>query len=407
MPNKRISELPYIPGSQISGNTLVPLVTYYSAVTGTTVHTYVDDFQNYVNNNGYWVSGSTGVGSVTVNNGGGSDSQGNYSYSEGQSNTAVGDNSHAEGNGTTANGQTSHSEGRATQSNGSYSHAEGNSTTAQGNQSHSEGYFTVANGDSSHAQNEYTEARGNFTHAGGKGYNSTYVVSAFGSTTFVHSEATTTASVIAYADNSSILGGKDHIIYQSSNNSTVVGGANNIIGTGSTSSTIIGGTGNTISDNVSNTTILGGANITASSSNTVYVPTLRIGTVNSGVVATNLAVDSTGRLISGRTDNFKVYSALLTQSSTSAPSATILQNTLGYTPSLTYGVTGSYQVKISASTSNLYYNITTNSSNVNYDFRVTTSFSMGLYDIAVFTYSGSSLTNGLLNSTPIEIRIYD
>ena len=39
MANKKISELPYIPESQISGNTLVPLVTYYSAATGDTVHT--------------------------------------------------------------------------------------------------------------------------------------------------------------------------------------------------------------------------------------------------------------------------------------------------------------------------------------------------------------------------------
>ncbi len=48
MANKKISELPYINGGQISGNTLVPLVTYFSASTGDTVHTYTSDFQSYI-----------------------------------------------------------------------------------------------------------------------------------------------------------------------------------------------------------------------------------------------------------------------------------------------------------------------------------------------------------------------
>jgi hypothetical protein len=48
MANKKISELPYIDGGKISGNTLVPLVTYFSATTGDTVHTYVSDLQTYL-----------------------------------------------------------------------------------------------------------------------------------------------------------------------------------------------------------------------------------------------------------------------------------------------------------------------------------------------------------------------
>jgi len=57
MSNKKISELPYINGGEISGNTLVPLVTYFSAVTGDTVHTYVSDLQNYLTS-GITVSGN-------------------------------------------------------------------------------------------------------------------------------------------------------------------------------------------------------------------------------------------------------------------------------------------------------------------------------------------------------------
>ena len=61
MANKKISELPYINGSKISGNTLVPLVTYFSATTGDTVHTYVSDLQTYL------TSGITGNTSVVGN----------------------------------------------------------------------------------------------------------------------------------------------------------------------------------------------------------------------------------------------------------------------------------------------------------------------------------------------------
>jgi hypothetical protein len=56
MANKKISELPYINGGEISGNTLVPLVTYYSATTGDTVHTYITDLQNYLTS-GITISG--------------------------------------------------------------------------------------------------------------------------------------------------------------------------------------------------------------------------------------------------------------------------------------------------------------------------------------------------------------
>ena len=63
MANKKISELPYIDGGEISGNTLIPLVTYFSAATGDTVHTFIDDFQTYL------ISGLTGNTDVFVTGG--------------------------------------------------------------------------------------------------------------------------------------------------------------------------------------------------------------------------------------------------------------------------------------------------------------------------------------------------
>jgi hypothetical protein len=75
MANKKISELPYIGTSQISGNTLIPLVTYFSAVTGDTVHTYVSDFKDYLSSgitfNGEYLplSGGTVTGDTIFTSG--------------------------------------------------------------------------------------------------------------------------------------------------------------------------------------------------------------------------------------------------------------------------------------------------------------------------------------------------
>jgi hypothetical protein len=57
MANKKISELPYINVTKISGNTLVPLVTYFSAATGDTVHTYANDLKSFITS-GISVSGN-------------------------------------------------------------------------------------------------------------------------------------------------------------------------------------------------------------------------------------------------------------------------------------------------------------------------------------------------------------
>jgi hypothetical protein len=58
MADKRISELPYLPLSGIGTTALVPLVTYFSAVTGDTVHTYVNDLKSFILS-GQTVTGGT------------------------------------------------------------------------------------------------------------------------------------------------------------------------------------------------------------------------------------------------------------------------------------------------------------------------------------------------------------
>ncbi len=63
MADKKISQLPYLPQSGITSVDIIPLVTYYSAVTGDTVHVRVGDLQNYI------LTGSTGSSGTSGTNG--------------------------------------------------------------------------------------------------------------------------------------------------------------------------------------------------------------------------------------------------------------------------------------------------------------------------------------------------
>lgn len=81
---------------------------------------------------------------------------------------------------------------------GNYSHAEGRATLAEGIYSHAEGRTTIAAGISSHAEGSGTIAAGDYSHAGGTGS------TASGVTSFIHS----TNSFIN-GDRSVILGGQN------------------------------------------------------------------------------------------------------------------------------------------------------------------------------------------------------
>lgn len=107
------------------------------------------------------------------------------------------------------------------------------------------------------------------------------------------------------------------------------------------------------------------------------------------------------------TPNYKRYVALLTQADTDAPVATILENTLGEVPTWTYGDVGLYYLN---STSKF----TTNKTVVFITNGVDAADSMGA-EVASFTPNQIAIStqtvleapaNGILNSTPIEIRVY-
>jgi hypothetical protein len=88
------------------------------------------------------------------------------------------------------------------------------------------------------------------------------------------------------------------------------------------------------------------------------------------------------------------------------PTVTVLENTLGYTPSLSRNLAGQYEIGVTGTTIPMY-SITENTTNINYVFRMTPSFNMGIYTIAIKTYDSGVATDGLLSNTPIEIKVYN
>lgn len=103
---------------------------------------------------------------------------------------------------------------------------------------------------------------------------------------------------------------------------------------------------------------------------------------------------------------YKIYTALLTQSGTNAPVATVLENTLG-TISFAYFAVGYYGV----ASENLFslnktVCILSGSKTSSYEILVTDINSVSTY-IEFKTSIGSNTTNGILDTTMIEIRVYN
>ena len=187
---------------------------------------------------------------------------GTYSHAEGSNTVAGGNSSHAEGGAAAALGDYSHAEGSGV-AHGITSHAEGSHTRAAGIYTHAEGRYTSAIGESAHSEGGDTIASGYHSHAGGKGYNNiTDRIIASGKTSFIHYEQTsaTSSTLGAYGDNSAILGGIDH----------------------------------NLTSGATRSVILGGNAISATTSDTVYVPKLNIGTPLSTASVNNLGIDSSG-----------------------------------------------------------------------------------------------------------------
>jgi len=111
--------------------------------------------------------------------------------------------------------------------------------------------------------------------------------------------------------------------------------------------------------------------------------------------------------------NPKVYKALLTQTGTSAPVATVLVNTLGEVPTWAYDSLGYYKLSITGG-----FDVTKTFVNVGTSYNQSGGFGNPLFRTYVFTDSkiwidsftetlGAHLTtNGVLYATPFEIEVY-
>ena len=273
------------------------------------------------------------------------------SHAQGYRTSADGISSHAQGYGTTASGAVSHAQGAGTVARGDYSHAQGADTLAGGDYSHAQGIRTTANGISSHAQGYGTVASGDYSFVGGSGYDESYKIISSGNSSFVFYNRTTNSGPLEIGvknDFSVILGGINHetvdaetsgIFVGSSNkilnttgrceksaiiggdenildsqpNSVVLGGVRNTIA--SPSSSIIGGTRNFINSTGGNNSIIGGSDcslssttnsiiigcigLSATTSNTVYVPDLVIDGLTS---QDPIATDVNGKIVAGVSD---------------------------------------------------------------------------------------------------------
>ena len=286
----------------------------------------------------YWISGSTGTGSVRLNTFSGTDATGNYSISEGYGSKAIGQYSHAEGYLTTASGQSSHVEGQNSVANGLASHAEGKNTSADGGCAHTEGDGTIASGTTSHAEGANTIAGGLSSHAEGNstlaiGDNSHaegYSTTTLGDNSHAEGFLTTALGVGSHAEgiNSQAIGDYSHaggsnnifktgvvktpgiasfnhsfvdknepISGSAGNYSAILGGTNQNILNGATNSGILGGSGNTVNIGVTGSVILGGVNLTATTSNTAYVHNLNIfNTPNDESLTDVLVTDANGNV---------------------------------------------------------------------------------------------------------------
>jgi len=102
---------------------------------------------------------------------------------------------------------------------------------------------------------------------------------------------------------------------------------------------------------------------------------------------------------------YKVYTALLSQVDTSAPTAIVIENTLGITPTFSYGFDGSYVLTAAGTfTTNKTFalvNLSTDASNFAVSHIVIDEDTVEIY-----TYDFGAAANSILDRAPIEIRVY-
>lgn len=107
----------------------------------------------------------------------------------------------------------------------------------------------------------------------------------------------------------------------------------------------------------------------------------------------------------------KVYVALLSQTGTDAPVATVLKNTLGFIPTFAYSGQGQYTINSSAGfTANKTWVNTPNTVNDGDPFSTGYIIQCAIASTSQIVLTCSNIVSGgadgVINNTPIEIRVY-
>lgn len=111
---------------------------------------------------------------------------------------------------------------------------------------------------------------------------------------------------------------------------------------------------------------------------------------------------------SSSTASYLVYTALLTQSATDAPTGIELQNTLDSDITYAYDAEGSYDINSSEAIFDVNKTFIISSPSISNNAFVSFSIEiLSTTNIRIQTFNSSQVeANGLLLNTPIEIRVY-
>lgn len=99
---------------------------------------------------------------------------------------------------------------------------------------------------------------------------------------------------------------------------------------------------------------------------------------------------------------YRVYTALLTQAGTNAPVATVLENTLGFTPVWSRYSAGDYKGTYVGGFPTARTTVLCQS---NYAAKILAQCTFDFF-VELFVYGPNAVADDLLNNTPVEIRVY-
>lgn len=129
------------------------------------------------------------------------------------------------------------------------------------------------------------------------------------------------------------------------------------------------------------------------------------------VTAINALIDRKNGVGAG---NYKRYVALVSQSGTDAPTATVLENTFNMTPVWSYGTDGSYNLTITNAfpDASKVFILISDGRYANFDATYIAVTVVGIWSTTSVINFQTALTgnvqaNSLLSNTPIEIRVYN